>query len=66
MKIVTSIYELNYVKERGGQIYKQFPLLTHTIKNIIFSGYEYVIYTDKKTLEKYNLSQVFNFPNVKI
>lgn len=66
LKIVTSIYELNYEKNRGGMVYKSFPLLTQTIRNIIFDEYEYVIYTDKKTYEKHNLQLYFNKPNITI
>lgn len=66
MKIVTAIYELNYVDERSGQIYKPFPLLTRTINEIIFDEYEYVIYTDIKTYQKYNFQNIYNKPNVKI
>lgn len=65
-KVVTSIYLLNYIQERGGGIYKTFDLLTHTIRNIIFDNFEYVIYTDKNSLEKLNLLEVFNKPNVTI
>ena len=66
MKIVTAIYELNYVNERSGQIYKPFPLLTKTINEIIFDEHEYVIYTDIKTYQKYNFQNIYNKPNVKI
>lgn len=65
-KIVTSVYDLNYINERGGAIYKGFDLLTKTIRGIIFPNYEYVVYTDKLTYEKHNLSKVFNQPNVQI
>ena len=65
-KIVTSVYDLNYIDERGGALYKGFDLLTKTIRNIIFPNYEYVIYTDKKTYDRHNLSIVFNQPNVQI
>ena len=66
MKIVTAIYELNYVNERSGQIYKPFSLLTKTINEIIFDEHEYVIYTDIKTYQKYNFQNIYNKPNVKI
>ena len=66
MKIVTSVYELNYEESRSGDIYKHFSLLTHTIRDIIFDEYEYVIYTDKKTYDKHHMSKVFNKPNIKI
>jgi hypothetical protein len=66
LKIVTSIYELNYEDSRGGMIYKSYPLLTQTIRNIIFDEYEYVIYTNKFTYDKYNLGEEFNKPNVTI
>lgn len=66
MKIVTSVYELNYEESRSGNVYKNFSLLTHTLRNIIFDEYEYVIYTDKKTCEKHNMLKVFNKPNIKI
>lgn len=65
-KIVTSIYELNYIDERGGNFYKGFSLLTQTIRGIIFEGYEYVIYTDKFTYDKHQLSSVFPQKNVTI
>lgn len=64
LKIVTSVYELNYEDSRGGMIYKSYPLLTQTLRNIIFDGFEYVIYTDKFTYEKYGLGDEFNQPNV--
>ena len=63
-KIVSSIYELNYVKERNGERYKNFPLLVATLKNIIFPEYNYVIYTDQNSYEKFNLQYEFNQPNV--
>lgn len=63
-KIVSSIYELNYVTERNGERYKNFPLLVATIKNIIFPEYRYVIYTDKNSYDKFNLQYEFNYPNV--
>lgn len=64
-KIVTAIYELFYIEERGGSLYKSFDLLTQTIRNIIFDDFEYVIYTNKSTYEKYNLASVFPQSNVK-
>jgi hypothetical protein len=63
-KIVSSIYELNYVKERNGETYKNFPLLVATINNLIFPEYYYVIYTDNNSYEKFNLKNHFNYPNV--
>jgi len=63
-KIVSSIYELNYVQERNGERYKNYPLLVATIKNIIFPEYQYVIYTDQNSYDKFNLKYEFNFPNV--
>jgi hypothetical protein len=33
-KIVTSVYSLNYINERGSAVYKAFDLLTKTIRNI--------------------------------
>jgi hypothetical protein len=63
-KIVSSIYELNYVTERNSERYKNFPLLVATIKNIIFPEYQYVIYTDKNSYEKFNLQSEFNHSNV--
>ena len=65
-KIVSAIYELNYVPERNGERYKNFPLLVATIKNIIFPEYRYVIYTDKNSYEKFNLQYEFNQPNVEL
>lgn len=66
LKIVTSIYELNYEEGRGGMVYKSFPLLTQTIRNILFDNFEYVIYTDKKTYDKHHLNHYFNRKNVTI
>jgi hypothetical protein len=63
-KVITSVYNLNYITDRGNGMYKGFDLLTKTIRNVIFEEYDYVIYTDKQTCEKYNLPQVFNYPNV--
>jgi hypothetical protein len=66
LKIVTSVYELNYEDSRGGMVYKSYPLLTQTLRNIIFDGFEYVIYTNKYTYDKYLLGEQFNQPNVTI
>ena len=66
LKIVTSVYELNYEDSRGGMVYKSYPLLTQTLRNIIFEGFEYVIYTDQYTYDKYQLGNEFNKPNVTI
>ena len=66
LKIVTSVYELNYEDSRGGMVYKSYPLLTQTLRNIIFDGFEYVIYTNKHTYDKYHLGQEFNKPNITI
>jgi hypothetical protein len=66
LKIVTSVYELNYEDSRGGMVYKSYPLLTQTLRNIIFEGFEYVIYTDQHTYDKYYLGNEFNQPNVTI
>lgn len=62
--IVSSIYELFYCNERGSGLYKGIDLLTITIRNSIFDGFEYVIYTDKNTYEKYHLSQLIPQKNV--
>lgn len=64
--IVTSIYELNYIDKRGSGVYKNFDLLTETIRSIIFDEYDYIIYTNKFTFDKHALSSVFNYPNVTI
>jgi hypothetical protein len=64
--VVTSIYELTYIDERGKMVYKSFPLLSETIRSIIFEEYNYVIYTNKHTFEKHKLSKVFLQPNVTI
>jgi hypothetical protein len=66
VKIVTSIYELNHEEERGGMVYKNFPLTSLTIRNIIFEKYKYVIYTDKFTFEKHDMGKLFDYPNVEI
>ncbi len=63
-KIVSSIYELNYINELGGGVYKGFSLLTSTLRNIIFPEYKYVIYTDQNSYKKFNLRDEFNYPNV--
>jgi hypothetical protein len=65
-KIVTSIYDLNYINERGGMIYKSFDLLTLTFRNVIFSDYDYIIYTDHRTYNNHNFSDFFERPNVTI
>lgn len=65
-KIISSIYDLNYIDERGSSTYKGITLLTQTIRNIIFDGYEYVIYTDANSRVKHNLNDMFNYPNVTI
>jgi hypothetical protein len=64
--IVSSVYELNYIQDRGGAVYKGFHLLTETIRSIIFKEYDYVIYTDKVTYDKHNLKEVFDYPNVEL
>jgi predicted RNase H-like nuclease len=64
--IVSSVYELNYIDERGGAVYKSFHLLTETLRSIIFDDYNYVIYTDQKTCEKHNLLETFKRSNVEI
>jgi hypothetical protein len=66
LKIVTSVYELNYEDLRGGMVYKSYPLLTQTLRNIIFEDFEYVIYTNQHTYEKYGLGNEFKQPNVTI
>lgn len=63
-KIISSIYELNYVPERNGERYKNYPLLVATLKNIIFPEYKYVIYTDENSYNKFNLKYEFNYQNV--
>ena len=64
--IVTSMYELRYIEERGGMVYKSFPLLIETIKALIFPEYNYVIYTNKETYDKYSINKTFNAPNITI
>lgn len=64
--IVTSMYELRYIEERGGMVYKSFPLLIETIKALIFPEYNYVIYTNKETYEKYSIDKTFNDSNITI
>jgi hypothetical protein len=66
LKIITSIYDLRYEDGRGGMIYKSFPLLTQTIRNILFDEFEYVIYTDKHTYDLHLLGSVFNKENITI
>jgi hypothetical protein len=66
LKIVTSVYELNYEDARGGMVYKSYPLLTQTLRSIIFEGFEYVIYTNRHTYDKYRLGEQFKQPNVTI
>jgi hypothetical protein len=68
IKIVTSAYELSYEEGRGGAVYKSFPLTTHTIREIIYPQYQYVIYTDKNTYEKYKMyfDSDLSKPNVQI
>jgi hypothetical protein len=65
-KIITSAYLLNYIPERGGGTYKSFDLLVYTIKQIIFDDFEYVIYTNRETLDKTDLLNIFNHENVTI
>jgi hypothetical protein len=66
LKIITSVYELNYEDLRGGMIYKSYPLLTQTLRNIIFDDFEYVIYTNQYTYNKYRLYEQFDYPNITI
>jgi hypothetical protein len=64
--IVSSIYELNYIEERGSQLYKSMPLLTQTIRNIIFDEFDYIIYTNEFTYNKHDLKSLFPQKNVTI
>jgi len=41
--IVTAIYELYYDERRGGERYKSFDLLTHTISNLINFNYKFPV-----------------------
>jgi hypothetical protein len=63
-KVISAIYELKYVDGINSERYKNFPLLVATIKNIIYPEYQYVIYTDQNSYDKFNLKNEFNFPNV--
>jgi len=65
-KIVSSVYKLSYINQRGSGVYKGIDLLTQTIRNIIFDEYEYVIYTDKSSFDYFNLSNIFPQENVTI
>jgi hypothetical protein len=60
------MYELRYIEERGKMVYKSFPLLIETIKALIFPEYNYIIYTNKETSEKYSIKNIFNTPNITI
>lgn len=64
--IVTSIYELNYENLRGIGVYKNFELLTETIRSLIFDDYKYIIFTNEFTLKKYDLLNIFNKSNIEI
>jgi hypothetical protein len=63
-KVISAIYELKYVDGINSERYKNFPLLVATIKNIIYPEYQYVIYTDQNSYDKFNLKNEFNFPNI--
>lgn len=63
--IVTAIYELYYDERRGGERYKSFDLLTHTISNLVKFDYKFIIYTDNKTYGMYDFSK-FIRENVEI
>lgn len=66
-KVVTSIYDLNYINERGSGLYKGFDLLTITIRNLIYDDYDYVIYTNMETYNKPSFKSFFlNKPNITI
>jgi len=65
-KFVSAIYELNYVAERNCGRYKNFPLISATIKNIIFPEYQYVIYTDENTYNIFDLKNEFPQSNIEI
>jgi hypothetical protein len=52
-KIVTSVYSLNYINERGSAVYKAFDLLTKTIRNILFDEYEYHKFSESNGVEKF-------------
>ena len=64
--IVSSIYELNYIEERGSQLYKSMQLLTQTIRSIIFDEFDYIIYTNEFTYNKHDLKSLFPQKNVTI
>jgi hypothetical protein len=64
--IVTSIYQLRYDPVRGGEVYKNFPLLTETIRALFYDDYNYVIYTDQNSCDQYQLKDVFSGPNITI
>jgi len=64
--IVTSIYGLQYDEKRSGSGYKSFPLLTETINSLIFPEYNYIIYTNQDTIDKYNMLQIYNQKNVNL
>lgn len=68
-KIITSFYEIRSEEQKGDYVYKSFPLLTLTIRNLIFDDFEYVFYTDKYTYTMYEndiLSWTKDKPNVQI
>jgi hypothetical protein len=64
--IISSVYELNYEPERSGCVYKNFALLAETLNASIFPEYDYIIYTNEFTLNKHNLAQIYNAPNIKL
>jgi len=64
--VVTSIYELRYENSKGGMIYKSFPLLSETIQYQLFDDYQYYIFTNKETFDKYSIGRLFDRENVNI
>jgi hypothetical protein len=64
--IVTSIYQLRYDPVRGGEVYKNFPLLTETIRALFYDEYDYVIYTDKNSCDQFQLRELFPQSNITI
>lgn len=65
--IVTSAYQLNFEEQRGGSPYKSFVLLTETLDALMVNNnFNFIVYTDKKTDELYNLQKKYDRPNVKL
>lgn len=62
--IVTSIYELKY--DKRNEVYKNNQLLTETLDHQIFDEFNYIVYTDNYTANKYDLVKKYSSKNIQV